>query len=130
MARSAYRVLFSNAEIAYGGKAVFSRNTTKDKPAVSPAGQKDGADATAAFVSRLFGQNLKIDWFHETEESIFIRLVSVSESAVCPYCGRKSTKHHGREVRYLLDLGMYNKPCYIKVVLKRHRLQESMLPVL
>ena len=51
---------------------------------------------------------------------IYIRLVSKSTSAVCPICGKVTTDHHCREVRYLLDLTMFEKPCILKVVLFRY----------
>ncbi len=124
MARAPYKVIFSNAEIAYGGEKKYGRAARTPKPNItSPVPQNAEAEAAAAYFARVFGQNLKIDWFHESEEAVFIRLASVSESAICPYCGRESTKHHGREVRYVQDMTMFDKPCYIKVVLFRYECQ-------
>ena len=87
---------------------------------ICESNDKNSIDYTAKFVSCMFGQDLKIDWFHETDDMIYIRLVSTSDSAICPICGKPTTDHHCREVRYLMDLFMFEKPCILKVVLFRY----------
>ena len=117
MARKSYAAIFKKAEKECGAEKKFKRAGNKN---VCESNVNNDFDATLQFVARMFGQNLKVDWFHETGEMVLVRLVSTSESAVCPICGHVSTDHHCREMRYLFDVCIFEKPCLIQVVLFRY----------
>ena len=117
MARQPYGSLFKKIEKECGAKMKFERTTSKAN--CEPISENK-IDYNLQFIARMFGQNLLIDWLHETDEVFYIRLVSTSKSAVCPICGKPTTDHHCREVRYLMDLTIFEKPCIIKVVLFRY----------
>lgn len=124
MPRKSYSALFKKVEKACGAEMKFKGTDRR----WSCKGVKNTCENTCVpdykyvvqFLARLFGKDLAIDWFHEEEDMIYIRLVSISESAICPICGKPTNCHHCREVRYLMDLTLFEKPCILKVVLFRY----------